>query len=94
MSPCCAAVSPQGVLYVFGGLLDSASTSLTSPLWLYHVGEPLTLHSLTLLVWLHVGVEEKYRNALCPASIKASSPIGSLMKLLEISSSMKPPPPE
>lgn len=72
-------MSPQGVLYVFGGLLDSAYTRPTSPLWLYHVGEPVSqgawepgsLGALVfpavagLSVWLHAAAgEEKCHGAL------------------------------
>lgn len=73
LTPRGAAVSPQGVLYVFGGLLDSAYTRPTSPLWLYHVGEPGSQGALVfpavagvLSVWLHAaaGEEEKCHGAL------------------------------
>lgn len=64
-------MSPQGVLYVFGGLLDSAYTRPTSPLWLYHVGEPGSQGALVfpavvgLSVWLHAAAgEEKCHGAL------------------------------
>lgn len=71
-----AAVSPQGVLYVFGGLLDSAYTRPTSPLWLYHVGEPASQPAsqgalvfpaaVGLSVWLHAAAGESECHGALP----------------------------
>ncbi|XP_075873496.1 uncharacterized protein klhdc3l [Nelusetta ayraudi] len=68
-------VAHEGVLYVFGGLLDSAYTRPTSPLWLYHVAKQK---------WLQCGGRSSSScQAHTPSNRKAHSAValGSAMLL-------------